>query len=168
MRLNIGSGQRRFEGHDWVNLDCVSREGQVPDVICDVLKEPIPYSDVDMIALVHVLEHWVLADAVAVLAECHRALRKDGSLIVIVPDIRALAKAWLKTEITDYIFKVNMMGAYQGETGDIHKWHWTRPELVKTLTDVGFHKIDLFDWRAIPGAESLSSDWWYYGIEAIK
>lgn len=169
LRLNIGSGQRRFEGYGWVNIDCVSRPpDQVPDVIHDVLTAPLPYENVDMIMLCHVLEHWVLQDGIKVLTECHRALKPQGSLIVIVPDIRALAKAWLRGDITDYIYKVNMMGAYQGEVGDSHRWHWTVTELVEQMSMIGFKATNMFNWRAIPGAESVIKDWWYYGIEAVK
>ena len=169
LRLNVGSGQRRFEGHGWVNVDCVSRPpDQVPDIIHNIIESPLPYSDVDMIALVHVLEHWVLQDGVKALTECYRALRPGGSLLVIVPDIRALAKAWLRGDITDYIYKVNMMGAYQGEPGDCHRWHWTAQEMYTQMKDIGFTSAHAFDWRMIPGAESLSRDWWYYGIEAWK
>jgi predicted SAM-dependent methyltransferase len=169
LKLNVGSGQRRFEGHGWINLDCVSRPPeQVPDVIHDLLKAPLPYDDVDLIALVHVAEHWLLHDAVSIFGDCYRALKPGGSLIVIVPDIKALAKAWLRGDITDYIYKVNMMGAWQGQEGDSHKWHWTYHELQGVLHDAGFGLVQPFDWRVIPGAESLSRDWWYYGIEATK
>lgn len=168
LNLNIGSGQRRFEGHGWVNVDCVSRIGQVPDLVCNILTEPLPFTFVDTVALVHVLEHWTLPDAMAALRECYRVLTVGGSLIVIVPNIRELATAWLQGRIDDYIYTVNMMGAYQGEIGDIHKWHWTPTGLAKALSEVGFYATKKFDWRPIPGAESLTSDWWYYGIEAIK
>jgi O-methyltransferase domain len=168
-RINIGSGQRRFEGHGWINLDCISRPpDQVPDVVRNVLTEPLGYSDADMIALVHVLEHWNMHEARTVLEGCHQSLKVGGSLIVIVPDIRALAKRWLRGEITDFIFKVNMMGADQGQPGDIHRWHWLREELHLELGNVGFRSTELFNWRRIPGADSLAPDWWYYGIEATK
>ncbi len=168
--LNLGSGQRRFEGHGWINLDCVSRPGQVPDVVCDVLMEPLPFerNSVDLIVLYHVLEHWVLQDAIGVLHECHRVLSDNGSLIVVVPDLRALAQRWLTRSIDDYIYIVNLMGAYQGEIGDIHKWHWTPQSLGRALRECGFSTVRGFDWRVIPGAESICKDWWYYGIEAAK
>ncbi len=166
LRLNVGSGQRRFEGHGWQNIDCVSRPpDQIPDQILDVTKEPLP-GPAGLIMLVHVLEHWTLSDGVEVLRKCKSALSHTGSLIVIVPNLDALARAWIAGKISDYIYIVNLMGAYQGEIGDIHKWHWTPHELTKTLKEVGFGSILPFDWRKIPGAESLSQDWWYYGLEA--
>ena len=62
--LNIGSGQRKFttvpEDMAWVNVDCVSRPpDQVPDLICNVGMEPLPYDDgtIDMVVLHQVLEH---------------------------------------------------------------------------------------------------------------
>ncbi len=167
LRLNVGSGQRRFEGHGWKNIDCVSRPDQIPDIICDVTKEPLP-NGADMIALIHCLEHWVLSDADTVLRECYRALKDGGELLVVVPNIKELAKAWLRGDINDYIYKVNLMGAWQGEIGDLHKWHWLPEELRTKLHEVGFNSTMPFDWRAIPGADSLMPDWWYYGVWATK
>ena len=173
LAINIGSGQRRFESIpgviDWRNLDCVSRPGQVPDIVCDVLKEPLPFEDssVDLVMLYHFFEHLPLMRADGVVAECHRVLRIGGSLIIVVPDLRALAQRWLSRQISDFIYVVNLMGADQGEPGDLHRWHYTPESLTEKLSQQTWEGIRVFNWGPIPGAD-ISKDFWYYGIEAFK
>jgi SAM-dependent methyltransferase len=163
VRLNVGSGQRRFAGY--INIDCVSREGQVPDVIDDA-KTLATFADgsADEIVLCHVLEHFVLPDAVKVIASCHRALRNGGVLKIVLPDMRALAQRWLAGMIDDYIFFVNAMGAYQGEDGDCHRWHFTEQSLRELLGANGL-------WRRItrvPKIDGLPTDWWMQSYIAEK
>ncbi len=171
--LNIGSGQRRFESIprviEWTNLDCVSRPRQVPDVVCDVLKERLPFEDnsVDLVMLYHVLEHFELSAASGVISECHRVLCKGGSLIIVVPDLRALAQRWLSRQISDFIYIVCLMGAYQGEEGDFHRFHYTPESLTEKLSQFQWEVVRMFDWRKIPGTD-ISKDFWYWGAEAVK
>jgi len=173
LAANIGSGQRRFESIpgviEWKNLDCVSRPGQVPDIVCDVLKEPLPFKDgsVDLVALVHTLEHWELSSQDHALGEIHRVLKPGGSVIIIIPDIRALAQRWLARQISDYIYSVNLCGAYQGEEGDFHRWHHTQASLEEKMMRWPWKTIKRFDWRKIPGFD-CQPDWWYWGLEAVK
>lgn len=168
--LNVGSGQRRFEGGDWLNIDCVRRPGQEPDVIADArdLKD-IPDDWADLVVLCHVLEHFVLPDAEKVVASCYRVLKPGGSLIVALPNMRALAQRWLMGMIDDYIFFVNTWGAYQGEDGDCHRWGYTADTLPKLLDGSGRHwsVIKQFDHREIPGM-NLPTDWWTREYEAVK
>lgn len=170
-KLNIGSGQRRFDNdYGWVNIDCVSRPGQIPDLICDVGRDVMPYGDGTMkiTVLHHVLEHFRCGEADKVLKECYRVLEPGGSLIITIPDILALAQRWISHQIDDYIYIVNMMGAYAGEEGDSHKWHYTRTSLKETLMKVdSWTKVVPFDWRPIEGS-SIAKDWWILGMEAIK
>src|SRR3990167_6154690 len=130
--LNIGSGQRRFEDVSdiikWWNIDCVTRPpDQIPDMVCDVGKEPLNFADgsVDVCVLHQVYEHFGLGEGHGIIKECHRVLRNGGSLIITIPDMQALAKRWLLGQITDYIYFVNVYGAYQGQEGDRHKFGYT-------------------------------------------
>lgn len=172
--LNIGSGQRRFEtveGCSWINIDCASRPpDQVPDVICNVGIEPLPYPDesVDLVVLHQVYEHFGLGEGYSVIHEANRVLRPSGSLILTVPDMAALAKRWLLGQITDYIYFVNVYGAFQGLDGDRHKWGYTRTSLIEDIQKTGgWHHTMMFNWREIPGA-NIAKDWWILGVEAVK
>lgn len=174
--LNIGSGQRRFESTadlHWINIDCVSRPpDQIPDVVRDVQQDGLPYDDatVDFVVLHQVYEHFGLGEGYKVIQEANRVLRPAGSLILTVPCARALAQRRMLGQIDDYIYAVNMMGAYQGQDGDRHKWtFWDGAALQKDIEGAGvkWGKVKRFDWRQIPGA-NIARDWYIIGTEAVK
>lgn len=168
LRLNVGSGQRRFEGHGWVNVDCVSRPGQVPDVVSPGESMPFEDGSAELVVLHHVLEHYGCGEGLGLIRECHRVLAPGGSLLVFVPDARALAQAFVRGDISEFIYNVNMYGAYQGEEGDRHRWSFTRQSLLTTLVQSAtWSRVGLFDWRPIPGA-SFARDWWIAAVEAMK
>lgn len=174
MNVNLGSGQRRFTSigeTEWINIDSVSRPpDQVPDILCDPSKEPLPFKDgeLDMVAFVHCLEHFGCGEAMGVIQECHRVLRPAGSLVVIVPDMKALAERWIAGGIDDFIFFVNCYGAYQGEEGDRHRWGYTYRSLVNFMYQCcQWDRTKMFDYRAIPGSD-YPRDWWMLALECIK
>jgi SAM-dependent methyltransferase len=180
LRLNVGSGQRRFDNaHGWVNVDCVSRPpDQVPDVICDAnsLHKEFSPNSADMIVFHHVLEHFGCGEADGILKSAWEILKPGGSLLIFVPDMKKLAGRWLSGEIDDYIFMVNAYGAFQGEEGDRHRWGFSRTYLIDTISSVlnnvaydcgNYQGCIEFDWRDIPGAD-IAKDWWILGIEVIK
>ena len=54
----------------------------------------------------------------SMLRECYRILSPGGSLIATTPDLDALAHAWLEGRISDYIYCVQIFGAYRDNEGD--------------------------------------------------
>ena len=175
--VNLGSGQRRFESTpeiQWINVDCVSRPDQVPDLIHDI-RQPFPWESdsVDLIVMNQVWEHLHLNEGDETIRECFRVLKLGGSLIITCPDMRALAQRWLTHQIDDYIFCVNVYGAWQGEPGDDHHWSWTPSTLSQyfnamAILGLTWSDIIAFNWRVLPGNISLPKDWWICGVEVIK
>lgn len=175
--LNVGSGQRRFDiSKGWINLDKICRQtvevgenlvNAMPEVSADGLKLPFKDSSFDYVVLHHVIEHVGLSEGAEMLAECARVVRRGGSALIFVPDIRALAVRWITGKIDDYTFMVNCMGAYMGHEEDRHRWHYTSKGLSDSAVNAGFGKAISFDWRLIEGAD-IARDWWILGIEAIK
>ena len=172
--VNAGSGQRRFESTsdlEWVNLDCVSRPpDQVPDKICDIAKDRWPFEDesVEFVVLSQVVEHFHLTESDPIFREAYRVLKPSGALIMTFPNIRELAKSWLRGTIDDYIFAVNVYGAWQGLPGDSHYWMWSGASLAKHVTGLNpWSRARTFDFRPIPGS-SISTDWWIDSLELIK
>lgn len=170
--LNCGSGQRRFTSNEeveWVNVDVVSRPpDQVPDVVCDAneIASVFGRESFDLVVLHQVAEHFGCGEAP--FKACWDVLKPDGSLFVFVPDIRALAERWLAGGISDFIYIVNLMGAFQGLESDRHRWHYTFTSLCEALRHDGeWSRIRPFDWRGVPGMDA-ARDWWVLAVEAVK
>lgn len=169
--LNVGSGQRPFkavfgEVH-WVNIDKVTRPDHVPDIECDGSQLPYPNDNVDYVVLHHVLEHFGCGEAQEMIKEAFRVLKVGGSLIVCVPDMESLARAWLQHRLTTQIYMTNVYGAYMGNEEDRHKWGYTASSLAEFLDCCEWKTITSFDFRAIPGAD-IAQDFWILGVECIK
>jgi predicted SAM-dependent methyltransferase len=170
--INLGSGQRRFESTpevEWLNVDIVSRPpDQVPDLICDIkdLPREIGRGRADYVVAHHIVEHFGCGEFPFL--ECHELLKPGGSLLIFVPDIKALAERWLEGGISDYIYVVNLMGAYQGLETDRHKWHHTYRSLADSLMSAfAWSAVKPFDWRPIPGGD-FARDFWILAVEAVK
>jgi predicted SAM-dependent methyltransferase len=170
--LNVGSGQRRF--HDptgeieWCNVDKVSRPGHEPDWIEDGAHLPCEDATADYFVLHHVLEHFGCGEAADLIKEAYRALKPGGSLIVCVPNMKALAHKWIEDSINTQIYMTNVYGAYMGSEEDRHKWGYTYTSLYSFLfTGNSWGELKPFDFRQIPGA-NVAKDWWILGMEAVK
>ena len=167
IKINAGSGQRPFDRKQgWINVDVQSRWS--PDVVADWNNLSI-FEDgsVDMVVSHHSLEHVGCGEGDGFIKEAHRVLKPGGNLLVFVPDLRALAERWLSRQIDDYIFFVNIYGAYMGNESDRHKWAYSRESLRETMAKMPWSRIKPFDWREIAGAP-IGRDFWILGMEAVK
>jgi SAM-dependent methyltransferase len=168
--LNVGSGQRKFTSNSeitWINIDKVSRPGHEPDFVCDGAHiEDAPNGSADYFVLHHVLEHFGCGEAGDLVREAKRVLKPNGSLLVFVPDMNALAAGWISGRINTQIYMTNVYGAYMGSEEDRHKWGFNCISLHDFLRKE-FEKVETFNWRPIPGAD-IAQDWWILGMEAIK
>jgi len=169
--VNVGSGQRPFKSNEeiaWWNVDSVDRPGQITDIICDCSIEiPVPIDSADYVVLQHVLEHFGCNEACALIENCKKVLRPGGSLLVFVPNMRALATRWLAGQMDTQLYLTNVYGAYMGSEDDRHKWGFDMDYLEAFLHARAFDTVKLFDGRPIPGAD-IATDWWILGMEAIK
>lgn len=166
MRLNLGSGQRPF-GPGWTNIDISERWS--PDIVADAANlHMIPDGSVEMIVGHHIIEHVGLGEFDGAIRECYRVLQPGGSLILTTPDLYVLSRAWIDGKINDYIFCVNLYGAYMGDEADRHKWLYTPRTLCQAVgKPVQWSSIKEFDWRPIEGAD-IAKDWYIQGIECVK
>ena len=143
IKLNLGSGQRPFDSQQgWINIDVqpeITVDGKVykPEIVAD-LSEPLPFEDdeVDLVVAHHIWEHMDgYREGQTMVAEVYRVLKPGASFIVIVPDLKALARRWLLGQISDYIYLTNVYGAWLGSDYDRHKHGYCWEELYQKLTD---------------------------------
>lgn len=160
--LNLGSGQRPFLP-PWLNVDCQAK--WQPDILADIRNVPLPDQCARLIMLHHVLEHFDAADAKQVLTECKRLLEPGGRLVVIVPDIVALAREFLRGRIDTDTYLVNTYGAYTGHEADRHKWGYSRVTLGNLLLETFQVEPAWYHFRPIEGANVAAPDWWFFGLE---
>lgn len=164
MWLNCGSGQRPFQ-KPWINID--AQERWTPDLVCDCSKLPYDAGSCSLIVLHHVLEHFGCGEGQGLVAEAYRLLEPGGSLLVFVPDLRALAQKWLMGAISTQIYVTNLYGAYMGDEHDRHKWGFDADTLTDEMTRQPWIEVKRFGWRPIPGAD-LARDWWVLAMECVK
>lgn len=90
--LNLGCGYRF--NLEWTNVDFVSTG---KDVIAYNLAKGIPFADnsFDLVYHSHVVEHFAKTSATSVIRECHRVLKPQGILRVVVPDLEQIVRLYL-------------------------------------------------------------------------
>jgi hypothetical protein len=86
LRLDVGCGARVREGHVGVDVRPLPGVG----IVCNAweIDERVPHKTVHSIYCRHFFEHLTFAQGVRTLLAFHRVLRPQGSLHIIVPDIR--------------------------------------------------------------------------------
>jgi SAM-dependent methyltransferase len=113
--LNVGCGATYHRA--WVNVDAapVSRDVLALDVRKGLPRGQAPY---DAIYCSHVLEHLRRQEASALLGEMRGVLRPGGILRVVVPDLEAIAREYLR-----------LLDAVKGGTGNQADYDWIMLEL---------------------------------------
>ena len=148
VKLNLGCGERQL--HGFMNID--TRSEVNPDVICDVAQIHEKFEGVDLIYACHVLEHFpsraskfqskTWKDA---LRSWFLALKEGGTLRVAVPDAKAACEYYLLTNNFDLV-----RGFFYGSQTydyDFHYHSWTEETLTRDLLEIGFKKVQRYDWR---------------------
>jgi SAM-dependent methyltransferase len=93
MKLNFGCGQRFSKG--WVNIDFHSEHPEVKRV--NLLRRlPFPDAHFDVVYSSHVLEHFTLRTAEAILREAWRILKAGGIIRVVVPDLESTCREYVR------------------------------------------------------------------------
>lgn len=91
--LNVACGSRYHK--DWVNIDFYADSKNVKRV--NILKG-LPFKDnsFDVVYSSHFLEHLSLHNAKYILKEIHRALKQNGVIRIVVPDLENICREYLK------------------------------------------------------------------------
>jgi len=145
MKLNIGCGDVYLPG--WINIDLDSSRA---DLKHD-LRTPLPYEDnsISFIYNEHFIEHVTVNEAVNIMKEFHRVLKKNGVMRIATPDLDYLIfkyifrwkhQDWIKKYGYDWIkTKAEMLNICFREWG--HQYIYNEEELKRRLQEAGFKQI---------------------------
>lgn len=166
-KINLASGQRPFDS-PWVNVDLVS-QGYAVDVIADMTSLPEEINNCDIMVCHHGLEHIDMSIVEQTMRHWYDRLVPGGRLLIAVPDIRAIIDAWYAGRIDDYIFNVNVYGAYQGRLSDLHRWSYTEESLSQKAGEWSQKRRirTLQELSGYDGAD-LAMDFWILMMEFTK
>lgn len=158
IKLNLGCGWRDF-GSDWVHID----GGNYPHVKShDITKLDYEDRSVDLIYASHVFEYFDREEGLNVLREWFRVLKSGGILRIAVPDFEMMGRLYTEGKFPLKNFLGPMYGKMErgmkgGETGKIiyHKTVYDFDDLKESLENVGFEKIEKYDWKTTPPHDKI-------------
>jgi len=206
LKVNLGSGVTALP--DWDNLDIsyniwlsrvpilkkflyklrliddISFRTNWPSYIrrYNVLKG-LPYEDysVDYIYSSHLLEHLTREQAIKLLKECYRVLKRGGIIRIVVPDLKLLAEKYLQNDYKFFKAEKNepLANKFLTEIGleyekqsklltclynrfvgvERHKWMWDFNSLSFELKRCGFKSVEKREFRKgkVPDIEILDN-----------
>lgn len=138
---------------------------------------PFPDSSIDLIYAEHVLEHFEYNDLVYLLKACHRVLKPDGIISVVVPDAKIYLKAYFQPEAFDYKkyclydfglsykYKIDYVN-YMFYMGGHHRYMFDEESILTILKDVGFKNVCLRDFDPLLDQQDRKYESIY--VEAAK
>lgn len=174
-KIQVGGGSHTLEG--FLNIDI----SPPADLIYDV-REGLPLADssVEFIFCEHFLEHIDYPASVKkFVSECYRVLKKDGKLVIGVPDGELMMKKYVEKDeeffdemierwygnrdclehFNTYIDLVNYHFRDQDDSEEYspHLWTYDFDKLNSLLDNVGFPKI--FEWEFDPQVANPKREW---------
>lgn len=128
-------------------------------VVLHDCRKPLPFDDgsVDHVLCSHFLEHVYPDEASAIVADYWRVLRASGTLHLIVPDLRRMAKEYLAScdpRAAHEFVRGTLLGAEQptsllfraltllGYEGLMHRWMYDQQSLTRLVEEAGFELVD--------------------------
>jgi len=143
--VNLGSGRSAKPG--WVNVD-VSK-GPLINCVYDCRKSlPFPDASVRGIVCEHFFEHVDYTEEVPYfLSECHRVLKKDGVLRLVVPDVEKYLRAYCRGGWDD-LSKIRPLDAERTDVHLLCKYN-TRIELINLVFRQGHEHKFAYDFETL-------------------
>ncbi|MFN4149648.1 MAG: methyltransferase domain-containing protein [Candidatus Sericytochromatia bacterium] len=119
--LNLGCGNKIHK--ECINIDFVSNN---PLVIPHNLSKGIPYPSehFDVVYHSHVLEHFDRNGGIELIKECHRVLKKNGVIRIVVPDLEEIVREYL------YLLNKNIT---KDDLTSEYDYEWIKIELIDQI-----------------------------------
>jgi len=170
MKLNLGCGPHT--PHGWLNVDYslgasmskipgfrgLNRRLRIFDlswnsaIMLHDLRTRFPWHDgtADLVYSSHTLEHFSKEEGRFFLAECHRVLKPNGTLRIVVPDLAAVVREYSSGRLLADDFVASLGVLYGTHKNSLkrklyplftypHKCMYDKPRLLQILLDLGFN-----------------------------
>jgi SAM-dependent methyltransferase len=150
VKLHIGCGEKYLEGY--VNIDYPQLEHSVVKVRADIYHDirtlSYPDDSVEEIRSHHLFEHFMRADAIALLMKWRRWLKPKGKLIIETPDFYGCAAAYVfsLTQKRRMELGRHMMGSEEAKWA-IHYDFWDAPKFKYVFRECGFSNIKTVSYQ---------------------
>lgn len=108
-----------------------------PDLECDIRKLPYGNDSVDEILAVHVIEHFHLWEAPAIIAEWHRVLKPGGKMVLECPCLNKVLFFLAQKELvlTHTLFALYGDPQYC-DPAMVHKWCYSKEHLSAIVSRI--------------------------------
>lgn len=155
--INVGCGPvlrltRTALFEEWRQLRVDIEESVDPDVIADLTDlSPIESGTADALWSSHCVEHLYRSQVPGALQEFHRVLKDDGFIVILVPDLQAVAERIVADQFDEPIYNSGMgpVSAHDmfygfgpsiaaGQTSMAHRCGFTPTSLVNLLNSSNF------------------------------
>jgi len=139
MKLNLGAGNFPLKG--FINIDKKKLPGI--DRILEI-KDKLDYPDgsIDEIYMGHFIEHLEVDDAVNLLKDCLRVLKKEGKIIITIPDFEKIFQQFNFSTANKMIMNRNIPEEINpSKIEEHHKSLWTNYYLEDILRKLNFKDV---------------------------
>lgn len=169
IKFNVGCGQDKLEGY--IGIDKFDNSADINEDFFDVA---IPDNCADEILASHLIEHIPHHRGPELLAKWFNILKPNGKLVMELPDLEGLCKAFAETEDDDKRFELTvcMYGVVTGErvpseetlkegTKFPHRWGYYPKVMKLLLEEIGYKNIQFMPQQGIHMGKN-------FRVEAIK
>ncbi len=139
MKYHLGCGSHYLEGY--LNVDFPPTNHNVnhdikADLYIDIME--MQYNDCDEIRSHHFFEHFNYFDTFVLLFKWTDSLKLGGKLIIDLPDLEELCKAYLNANVeTKFIIARYLYGSHEADWA-YHINGWSKSTLEYILTELGY------------------------------
>ena len=144
MKLHLGCGKKYIPGFKHVDLQ------NFEHIDFNTSVDNLDFADdnsADLIYASHVLEHFGRNEYKNVLKEWFRVLKPGGVLRIAVPSFDAVIEYYTKHDDNLELFLGLLVGGQKVGEYDYHKMVFDQKLLTKSLKEIGFSKVNKYDWR---------------------
>lgn len=141
MKLHLGCGSKILDG--FINIDVRPLEGV--DIISDISKlDVVEDGTIELIYCSHVLEHFGRNVYKKVLQNWYKKLKDGGILRIAIPNFEAIVEHYNNNKDINILLGL----LYGGQTYEenYHYCAWDFKSISEDLFDIGFIKVDKYDW----------------------